>query len=85
MMRIVGHISYFSLRAAECDSGSFEGKEAAVLHGYGSLNLEEITAQKCLFGSSFDILKISVRLVVNILIADIKYILAGLDSKKKSK
>lgn len=27
IMRIVGHISYFRLRAVECDSGSFEGKE----------------------------------------------------------
>lgn len=49
IMRIIGHISYFSLYTVECDSGSFEGKETAVLAGYGSLCLEEITAQKCLF------------------------------------
>lgn len=27
IMRIVGHISFFSLHAVECDSGNFEGKE----------------------------------------------------------
>lgn len=27
IIRIVGHISYFSLRAVECDSESLEGKE----------------------------------------------------------
>lgn len=78
-MTIVGRISYFSLRAVECDSGSFEGKETAVLDGYGSLYLEEITARKCLFWwSSFDILKLSGSLVVNILIRHTKYISAGL-------
>lgn len=37
VMRIVGHISYFSLYTLEYDSRSFEGKETAVLDSYGSL------------------------------------------------